>query len=572
MAKRGIARRSAAALIGLLVLAPALPLAGCSQASTGGAVTVGPGAPAVPLQPAAPPPPEDVPGIAEGTPCPGSPRAGGWVAAENARPGTRLSLPSGRAMAGRDGSRVLGYPDRWSARCGEVITVQLSGPVSSVRLVAHRIGWYRGAGARAIWTSPPVRVAPQPVPSGETMPHLVQPGWPMSVTVPIDGTWIPGFYLLVPLGAAGPVGPAIPLVVRDDDGSEPILFKASTLTWDAYGDWGGWSLYHGPAGNPPVAAANRARVVALHRPLADAGYEQMRYMDLPVVRQLEQTGLDVAYTTDEAVDEQPRQLLRHAELVSGGHSEYWTRRMYDGLLEATAAGVNLVFLGANSLWWRARLETSPNAVAPDRVAVYRSVADDPKAAHDPMAATALWGPTPLGRDPASVLGQSHAAIGVHGGLQLVDAPAWFTDGTGLSAGGVLPGAVGNEADGYNPRGRNPAGTQVLAAGVLTGTQGPAVVTTGYVSLPSGAAVFAAGTTYWACIPSGTCFDETPPAATATAIARLTRNVLTTLSTPYAGRRHPAVPLVPFTAAQLLPTLAPGAVGSYGDDTAEVEVG
>jgi hypothetical protein len=561
MTKQRKARRPAAAVLG--VLAAALLIGSCSQGSPLAAITVRPSGQTAQVVPAAPPPPGRMPAIAQGTACPAGSRGAGWLAAENARPGARPAVPG-------ETGQVLGYPDRSSARCGEIVTVQLAGAASSVRLIAYRMGWYQGEGARRIWTSPAAPTLARTSPSGAAAPHLVQPDWPMSVTMPIDGSWVPGFYLLIPTGPAGPAGPAIPLVVRDDDGGEPILFKASTITWNAYNTWGGWSLYHGPAGSPQFAAANRARVVALHRPLIGAGYEQMRYMDLPVVRQLEQLGLDVGYTTDEDVDAHPDQLARHAEIVSGGHSEYWTRRMYDGLLDAAGAGVNLVFLGANSLWWQARLESSAGAAAPDRIAVYRSVSEDPRAVHDPSLATTLWGPPPLRRDPAAVLGESHAAIGVHGGLQLMQAPAWFTQGTGLSRGSVLAGAVGNEADGYNRRGGNPKGTQVLAAGVLNGAHGPAVVSADYVTLPSGAAVFAAGTTDWACIPSGRCSGGTPPAATAAAIGGLTRNVLTALSHPAAGRARPAVPVTPFTAAQLLPRLAPGAIGSYGGTTAEHE--
>jgi hypothetical protein len=261
-------------------------------------------------------------------------------------------------------------------------------------------------------------------------------------------------------------------------------------------------------------------------------------------------------------------MLGHAEIVTGGHGEYWTRRMYDGLLTAAGAGTNLVFLGANNLWWQARLERSPVAVRPDRLAVYRVYADDPATRTNPLDSTTLWGPAPLFRDPAAVLGESHAAIGVHGGLQVLDAPAWFLAGSGLTTGSVLTGAVGNEAAGYNVRGRNPATTQVFLAGVLRGARGPVTVSADYSTMPSGAAVFAAGTTDWACVPAGECFDTTPPAATAAAVGVLTRNVLLTFARPRAGLAHPSTPVIPFVAAQLLPRLAPAAIGSYGAPTAE----
>ncbi|HEX2807378.1 MAG TPA: N,N-dimethylformamidase beta subunit family domain-containing protein, partial [Kineosporiaceae bacterium] len=415
-----------------------------------------------------------------GLPCPPGSLAPGWLAVENHSSGPALRVAATSAAAGR----VVGYPSSTSARCGDLVGIQLSAPKGSstgsstgrsgvtVRVAAYRMGWYRGAGSRLIWRSDPVRVVPRPVPSGAPAPHLVQPDWPATIMLTIDAGWPPGMYLLVPTGSSGPVGPGIPLVLRDDAGTEPILFKASTLTWNAYNDWGGWNLYRGPT----HSVADRARVVALNRPLSGEGYEQLTLMDLPVVRFAEQvaTGhrLDLGYATDTDVDARPELLTRHAELLVGGHSEYWTTAMYDGLLAARDAGVNLVFLGANNLWWHSRMERSPGATLPDRQAVYRFAVEDPAARTDPAAATVLWGSRQLGRDPASVLAASHAAIEVHGGLQVISAPSWFVAGTALRVGSTLPGTVGNEADGFNPAAGNPGATEILAAGVLRGSSGP----------------------------------------------------------------------------------------------------
>ena len=507
--------------------------------------------------PAGPPPsPSTVPG-----PLPGQP---GWVAAENRRAGEPLPSASGGTR------QVQGYLDADSAALGDTVAVHLglTAPgVRTVRLNAYRIGWYGGSGARRVWISAPVDVGRRAVPSGAPAPHLVVPGWPASLTIPIDARWPPGFYLLLPQDAhSDSAGPAVPLVVRDDDGHEPILFKASTLTWNAYNDWGGWSLYHGPAGPRTQQVADRARVVSMQRPLAGTGYDQMMSMDVPVVRRIEQLaaarGIDAAYTTDTDVDAAPEQLQVHAEIVSGGHSEYWTTSMYDGLQAAADAGVNLVFLGANNLWWHARLEGGTLA-APAREVVYRTITEDPLIATDPASATVLWQSAPLSRDPAAILGQSHAGIGVHGNLRLLDPPSWYTAGTGLAPDAILTDAVGNEADGFNAAGHNPDHTQVLAAGLLTGSGNPVLVTNSYSVRPSGAAVYAAGTTDWACEPTGRCPGLAVPPATARAVATLTDNVLIALSTPRAGITHPAAATTALTPAQLRPRLFPQATGTYG---------
>jgi len=277
-----------------------------------------------------------------------------------------------------------------------------------------------------------------------------------------------------------------------------------------------------------------------------------------VVRWVESLGIDIAYTTDVAIDSWPTQLLRHAELLVGGHSEYWTTRMYDAAEAATAAGMNVALLGANNLWWHARLEGDGT-----REAVYRVAAEDPMASVDPAETTVLWRQDPLSRDASVITGESHAAIEVRGGLQLLSPPAWFVAGTSLRSGSVLPGAVGNEADGYSPLADHPQSVQVLAAGVLTGSYGPVSVSTIYAVLDSGAAVFSAGTTDWACELGSGCPDRGATTATRTAVRALTRNVVLALADPNTGRLHPAVPVLPPPVAEARRTLARGAVGTYG---------
>jgi hypothetical protein len=201
------------------------------------------------------------------------------------------------------------------------VAVHLSGPHSRVRLEAYRIGAYRDAQARLVWSSGGLPVRPEPMPPLRRRTHLLQPQWPTTTTLTVTADWPPGLYLLVPRSAGGVAGPVIPLVVRDDHGREPVLFAASTMTWNAYDDWAGYSLYHGPGRTVAARYLSRARVAGFRRPLVGAGYRQLGFMDVPVVTELERLGPDVAYTTDVNLDERPSQLMRHAELVLGGHSE-----------------------------------------------------------------------------------------------------------------------------------------------------------------------------------------------------------------------------------------------------------
>jgi hypothetical protein len=496
-------------------------------------------------------------------------RPAGWRRAEDSQPGQPgFTLPDAQAST----SVIDGYLDRSSVACGDTVGVHLAGANARVQVKAFRIGAYRRGRARLVWTSATVATAPEPLPPLIRVTHLREPAWPATLTVHVTPQWPPGFYLLVPTVAGAAVGPAIPLVVRDDAGHEPVLFAASTLTWNAYNDWGGYSLYRGPGRSLTERYARRARVATLRRPLVGAGYRQLAFMDLPVIQRVEASGLDAAYTTDVDVDRRPSQLMQHAELVLGGHSEYWTRREYDAMVAARNAGINVAFFGANNLWWHARIEVGGPDGTSLREAVWRDFGHDQVFDQHTSDDTMLWSQWPEHRDGAAVLGQSHAAIGVHGGYQIMAAPGWLLAGSGLRKGSVLPLAVGNEADGYTAAAANPPNLTVVAAGVLRGAGGPVTVSAGYYSAPSGAAVFAAGSTDWACGLQGPCVDQVVPATTVRALDALTGNILTAFSRVRAGSTHPSQLNVPPPTLQLMTRLAPQALGTYGGSEAAEEAG
>jgi hypothetical protein len=487
--------------------------------------------------------------------CAAQTRASGWVAAENARPGTPV-------LARTTGPAVLGYLSASSAVCGQQVAVHLSGPAQTIRLLAYRLGSYHGVGARFVWQSGDVPVRTQRIPPA-TATGLVEPNWTVSYTLTVTPDFVPGMYELLPVAISGrgAVGPPIPLVVRDDPGREPLLVMASTLTWNAYSDFGGRSLYFGPGATKAQQLAARARVVAVHRPLTGSGLRQWEGMDQPVARWVESLGLDVAYTTDVALDARPSQVLQHAGLVVGGHSEYWTRRLYDAVEAALGRGVNVAMLGANNAWWQARVEDGGT-----HEVVYRVLADDPDATVDPSAVSILWNRAPLNRPWAAVSGQSHAGVGVRGGLQLVQPPSWLVAGSSLGNGALLPGAVGNEADGFHPAVVRPASIQVLAVGVLTGSHGPVTVSTNYVTIGDDAVLFTAGTTMWACALDPGCSSSAAPAPTRTALRTLTRNLLVALAEPRAGLRYPATATVVGSPKTLVSTLPREAHGTYGGES------
>ena len=104
-------------------------------------------------------------------------------------------------------------------------------------------------------------------------------------------------------------------------------------TWQAYNDWGGYSLYHGAWGivqlaiprgvvRPSVPGTARAGRLLLDRVSVGVPGERL--------------GLDVTYWTDIDLHERPELLLHHRSLVSLGHDEYWSSEMRRGALAARA--------------------------------------------------------------------------------------------------------------------------------------------------------------------------------------------------------------------------------------------
>jgi hypothetical protein len=469
----------------------------------------------------------------------------GWLRAENTLPGTTAWRDAKRTRAGS----VNGYLDRDSARCGDTVTAYLSspGPVTGASLSAYRMGYYGGAQGRLVWQAKHIGVRPQTRAAVTGVSLLTVAPWRPTLTFRITGRWTPGYYLLV-VRAPGQTASSIPLVVRADGDRAPLGFQASVLTYQAYNTFGGHSAY---TDSPREAAASTE--VSFDRPYEDGGYYSPYQYELPLVREIEKLGIDTDYFTDVDADADPAQLRRHKGVVTGGHSEYWTKRMYDGAVAARQAGVNIAFFGANAVYTAARLTGSP--LGPGRrVVIRRSVAGDPPALRDPSLATVNWSAPPLNRPEAALIGEGYGYLGASGSLRVLHPASWLFAGTGVRAGQVLRNTVGGEYDQVDVnQPTTPPNVDVLAAIPIRFLSGQAgMATTTYYVASSHAGVFDAGTTYWPCVMSGDCLHlgPTPPAARAV-VARVTDNVLAAFAAGPAGLVHASTPNWPPSAEGLV---------------------
>ena len=221
-----------------------------------------------------------------------------------------------------------------------------------------------------------------------------------------------------------------------------------------------------------------------------------------------------------------------------GHDEYWTTTMRSAVTKARDAGTNLAFLGANTMYWRVRLEDRPTG--PARVMVgYRSDAhQDPARDARPIEATARFRDAPMPDPEQELIGMMYECYPVDTDYVVASPRWWGFDGTGVARGDRIPGLVGPEADRVYPTGSLPRPLQILShtpyscGGVTTAAESV------YYTADSGAGVFTAGTLRWGCSMVDRC-DRPLGARTARFVEVVTGNVLREFALGPTGRDHPA---------------------------------
>lgn len=463
------------------------------------------------------------------TSCAARPSAPGYIKAENAQPGS-----TGWMYSTRKDSALQAYANVTSAACGQMVRLMVSTTAASARVTAWRMGYYQGRGGRAVYASSAfkTRVQPQAVVDAATRSRRAP--WTATFAFRVDGRFVPGSYVLKLTDSKG--GQTyVPLTVNDPASTTPLLVMSEPLTWAAYNSWGGASTYAGANG-----AADRALVASLDRPYAkNHGAASFFTDEYPLVRLIEQYGMDAGYVTDLDVHAQPDLLLRHRGVLLGAHAEYWSARMRTGFDAARDTGVNLAVLGANTGYWQVRMLPSNSGV--DRAfAIYREANLDPVAAEVPQSGTIRFRDLPAAQPEGKLIGQEYEGCPGISGDMVVSAPAWpFPD---MPAGTVLPLGVQQEFDRASLATVPDNGyLQILASSPMDchGTTTYANVT--YYTSVSGAGVFSAGTLGWVCSLWGTDCGYGAGATSATTRSVLTATTLRLLRGMAAGPLGTAQP-------------------------------
>ena len=471
-------------------------------------------------------------------------RAPGWVAAENANAGTANWLVTDYAYDKNDGTQ--GFLDRSSAICGDTVNAYISTAASTYTVKAYRLGYYGGVKARLIWTSSVRTGVNQANPSITAYPeNKIYASWTPALTIPIDVSWPPGSYVLRIQPSSG-TGSYIPLVIRDDGSTSDILMQSSTMTFQAYNQWGGYSLYRGNYDNPPSQVATRSRKVTWQRPYwgkPDTAHPyQGSYGDglvikeeLPLISYMEEYGMDVSYWTDQDLDARPQLLANHHVLALTAHDEYWTQGMRDVLEQYTAAGLNLVNFGANTGYWRSRMDAAGR-----NYETWRYASEDPVKSPPEAVTFRFRETTTPGFAESKLLGGMYQCVfGAYGDTSAghldgpvvnPGSPSWVMQGYPTLS--TIPGVVAQEVDGYyNNAAYKP--TSMTGVEILAHRQydcGPDYGTnvtwdlTYYNDPTSGAGVINVGTLGWMCTLAAEC-DWAVAGSTKSYVRQVTYNIL-----------------------------------------------
>src|SRR5205807_5585554 len=431
-----------------------------------------------------------------------------WVQIENAKPGTSDWRVSN---AGKPGD-IEGFADKVSAQQGDTVRLFVTTKDPGYHVVAYRVGYYGGLGAREVWKSAPLPGHVQDAPQRDRETNMMEAPWSPSLAVQITPAFPPGVYLFKLVGDSG-VQHYIPLTIRDDRSTAAFVVQNSVTTWQAYNLWGGYSLYEGKNGSGGSDFEHRARVVSFDRPYSmGAGSGDFLGNEFPLISLVESLGLDVTYWTDVDLHERAAQLPRHRALLTLGHDEYWSREMRAGAERARDQGVNIAFFGANAVFRKIRFEASH--LGPDRQEVdYKSATEDPMYLVNKKDVTVDWRLPPVSQPESTLIGNFYDCNPVKADMVVGDPSSWVFAGTGLDKGDRLKNLVGPEYDRFDSSG--PKNVQIMARSPVTCRGRSSYSDMTYYSAPSGAGVWASGTNWWVSKLSEECSPLSSTTSTST---------------------------------------------------------
>ena len=246
---------------------------------------------------------------------------------------------------------VEGYTDKLSYVAGDEVQVKVSSELAKYNVSISRVGAKR----EVVWQKEDVDGKLNPIPADASSRVC---DWPTTFSVKIALEWRSGYYAVrfTGLHQGKNVASEAFFVVRSAHPGKDtkILLQLATNTYNAYCNWGGYSLY---AYNCRYKI--KGRRVSFDRPIAG----QFSRWELPFVVWAEENGYVFDYAVNSDLEFHPEILKNYKLVLSVGHDEYWSTPMRDHLEQFITDGGNVAFFSGNTCCWQVRSEDNGRALA-----------------------------------------------------------------------------------------------------------------------------------------------------------------------------------------------------------------
>ncbi len=329
------------------------------------------------------------------------------IVVENQKTGTAQEIWD---LDGPASANIEGFATSISVASGDEIGFKINTDSTDWRIDIYRLGYYNTLGACFVATIPQTTASIQPAVGGDPSIGLYDAAnWSVTTTWTVPSTAVSGVYIAKLVRQDSTPGAShIVFVVRNDGVTRNIVFKTSDTTWHAYNGWGGTTppgetpsganLY---GGNATASPDGRAYKVSYNRPFRTrdgigtfAGPQDFVFSgEYAAIRWLERNGFDVTYIA--SIDAEPGHvpLTNYKVFMSVGHDEYWSGDLRSGVEAARDAGVHLIFMSGNEVYWKTRWEADSNGTPNRTLVCYKETHASAKI--DP---TPIW--TGTWRDPS----------------------------------------------------------------------------------------------------------------------------------------------------------------------------
>jgi hypothetical protein len=252
---------------------------------------------------------------------------------------------------------IEGYAAQLSTAPGEELAFHVSTDAAKFGVEVTR--W--GAKNEVVWSRKDLPGQAHAVPEDASSMGC---RWPETFRVPVGKDWKSGYYTVrfaiadsggkwTHRGRRTAESEACFVVRAADPGRHSkILLQVCTNTYNAYTNWGGFSVY---AYNG--LAKNQGHRASFERPLSS----QFPRWELPFVQWCERNGIALDYATNADLEFRPELLKNYRFVLSVGHDEYWSGPMRDNLEAFITKGGNVAFFSGNSVCWQVRSEDGGRA-------------------------------------------------------------------------------------------------------------------------------------------------------------------------------------------------------------------